>query len=485
MDILSKLYRERTESRLETFNENLLYGDRSDTLVHYLLRIFKDYEKTGYHRMISHELITDERYIDSDKYELHKYLYKSKNSSLENTRTLDDSRYNLLRITFAIEFDGNYEEEVIELLLPKPYRKYYYLINGKKLYPIYQIVENSTYNKTNSVVMKTLRTPMQLTNKVCEMVDVFGEFYSFRTHTIFLSRLVNPILYYLAKMGLVETLDYLCVSRYIRIVGEGQYQDKIDSGELIAFKISNKLFMLVDREEILENQYLQACATMLYNEFTSRTGESSLDKEYWVKKLGAVFTATPASQLAKGYSVLSSFEISLDGVTEETLKLDDIHKSDTYALVRWMMMNFDELMLKDNLDINNKRVRIAEYLAAEIATKVSANLYRLLSENKISMKLLKGVLNINPMMMIFRIQTSPLLRYDNSVNDMTVWNALKYTFKGISAMGGSSGRISQEYRRIHPSHIGKLDINSSSNTDPGLTGTLCPMADMKTLHFEN
>ena len=43
--------------------------------------------------------------------------------------------------------------------------------------------------------------------------------------------------------------------------------------------------------------------------------------------------------------------------------------------------------------------------------------------------------------------------------------------------------ISGAYRNVHPSHLGRVDIDSSSNSDPGISGTICPLAELYDGHF--
>lgn len=482
--MIDAIYSEMQEKG-DDFNHNLLYTNRQESLVPYIIKILKDYECTGYIKFLDYELITDESKIDADEYELHKYIKKNKSkNTLSGTTGLYDSRYNLLNSRFLITYGEESKEVIMPLLLPKPYKNYYYFINGSKLYPIYQIVENSTYERGgNTVVMKTLRTPISITREYTEMTDVLGNEWKLPTTIIYLSKKLNPLLYFLAKMGLRETIYYLRLDDIISLSDNPPIEDT----QVVGFRLSAKLYMVVDKARLENDEYVQIMTTMFKSAFSGRLKETILTKEYWIRKLGAVFTNTAASQIDKGYSVLNSFEVSLDGVTKDSLLLKKRDKENTYALVRWLLMNFGELLMKDNLDIKNKRVRLAEYIAAELAVQVSYNLYRLLgySNNELSIKNLEGVLNINPMFLIFKIQASPLLRYDNSVNDMSCWNPLRFTFKGFSSMGGTTGRISDEFRRIHPSHVGLLDLNSSSNTDPGVTGVLTPMNKMTGKRFDN
>ena len=62
---------------------------------------------------------------------------------------------------------------------------------------------------------------------------------------------------------------------------------------------------------------------------------------------------------------------------------------------------------------------------------------------------------------------SGLLRYDDNVNDMDMFSKLKFTIKGPNSLGGKSDNtISTAYRGIHPSFIGRIDINVCGNSDP-------------------
>ena len=42
--------------------------------------------------------------------------------------------------------------------------------------------------------------------------------------------------------------------------------------------------------------------------------------------------------------------------------------------------------------------------------------------------------------------------------------------------GGAA--IPTQYRQVHKSHLGRLDLTSVSSSDPGLSGMLCPMIEL-------
>ena len=65
--------------------------------------------------------------------------------------------------------------------------------------------------------------------------------------------------------------------------------------------------------------------------------------------------------------------------TKKVLKVPEYHSEDIYALLRWMMQDFNELRMKDNCDLNNKRLRCNEYIASLLTKEFSKRLNRIIS----------------------------------------------------------------------------------------------------------
>ena len=83
------------------------------------------------------------------------------------------------------------------------------------------------------------------------------------------------------------------------------------------------------------------------------------------------------------------------------------------------------------------------------------------------MNKLLTLFKVSSMIIIKSMQTSDLIRYNNAVNDMDVFGvATKYSNRGPASMGESAGKtISNMYRAIHISHLGRLSLNSCSASD--------------------
>ena len=88
------------------------------------------------------------------------------------------------------------------------------------------------------------------------------------------------------------------------------------------------------------------------------------------------------------------------------------------------------------------------------------------------------VIDTPPNYILKNINAANLVDYVDLVNDNDAELALSYTYKGISGLGdqGSGSAVPLIYRSVDPSHLGKVDLDSSSASDPGLSGIICPMA---------
>src|SRR5699024_5370574 len=81
----------------------------------------------------------------------------------------------------------------------------------------------------------------------------------------------------------------------------------------------------------------------------------------------------------KGKRVWISFKKITDPYTKERLRLKKRHKDNTAKIIRWMMVNYDELLKKDSNDLCNKRMRVNETQAYFFDNYITRNVYSLLN----------------------------------------------------------------------------------------------------------
>ena len=189
----------------------------------------------------------------------------------------------------------------------------------------------------------------------------------------------------------------------------------------------------------------------------------------------------PFYTIEKGMNVLDSIEHIYDESTRAMIRLPEELKHNIYCILKWLICEFSNLRVKDNLDLATKRIRFAEYIAAMYAAKLSKGIYRIADlGNKADLNSIQKAINIRPMYLIEEIQKSRLVNYRNMVNDSDGFAALKFTYKGIAGIGEKSqNSVANVFRAVNPSHLGRLDLNSSSATDPGLSGVLCPLCQIQ------
>jgi hypothetical protein len=192
---------------------------------------------------------------------------------------------------------------------------------------------------------------------------------------------------------------------------------------------------------------------------TKTTIDNLEDRYYWTQRLGSLYTTTSYKLYDSGKSTITFFERLLDITTQKKLKVSAINKLSIYSVVKWMVQNFTALKKKDNLDLNNKRLRLYEYVAALLSKRVGEGINRILTlGNKIKMKQVRDIFKFPGTIIFQLLYTAPLLKYDDRVNDLDAFSALRYSVRGPNSLGSRSDRnISIKYRSCHPSYLGKID----------------------------
>lgn len=373
------------------------------------------------------------------------------------------------------------EEEVL-ICLPRYVNKYYFRIQGNYYTPIFQIVDGSTYNNATSnstsqvVILKTLFMSVKVYREYYMLEDV-GNKQKIRC-TLFTSYIFTKktdcMKYILGRYGFYGAMEHL----ELRDIFIGY--EVMDPEVFYNFKAKDKTLLVSVPKYLFDNDHMTQSFvyTICKNAHKYEKFENLFNPRFWNKSLGGDFMA---ATLDKGIPVLDSLESIFDISTKNSIHLPEEDKKDVYCILRWMMREFKNLRAKDNLDISTKRPRLAdEYIPALYAMKISKGIYRISDKGRnVRYKDVVKVIDTPPNYILRNINTPALnlVSYVDLVNDNDAELALSYTYKGISGLGESAGSsVPTIYRAIHPSHVGRIDLDSSSASDPGLSGTICPMA---------
>lgn len=409
---------------------------------------------------------------------------------------LKDSDLKLLKVTYFIKITEKKSGEVsdyitVYIAIPRIVDGFYFKINGNIYSAMYQIVDASTYNnsaaksaKKQSITFKTTFMPIRVYRYTGYLKDVNNDAIPC---TYFLANMFKKSLlimkYFLAKMGFEGTMEFLKIPG-IQFVNDAS---QVNTLEYYIFPVKN-MYLTVAKIMYDSVQIVQSFVyTVIFSMNYAKDGKDDpFDQNFWLRSLGSEFTAKDLDTIyEKGRSILSSLEFIYDRITMNDLKLPMEDKSDVYRVLRWMIYEFNSLRQKDNLDISTKKVRWAEYIASLYAAKLAFGIYRVSDKGaNADLSTVRKALQIPPMYLINAIAKCQLVNYKNSVNDLDAITALKYTYKGVSGIGEKTNAISSAYRSVHPSHLGRVDIDSSSNSDPGISGTICPLVTLHDGHFD-
>ena len=423
---------------------------------------------------------------------------------------LNESDIRLLLVDYHIETPMAMLEEErqddfrVIIAVPRIVDKFYFCINGITRSTLYQIVDGSTYNNANSnakipnITFKIVFMAARVFRYYLDVPMQDGTMYRL-THYMsnIFSKTTSALKYIFAKFGFRGALDFMNIP-YIEVQDHPSENPdafysfyKFDGCWVVAPKY------LVDNEPVIQS----AIACIYQSLIEGMDINLIYDNTFWVRSLGAEFNNTSKENmlsilqnsggvhdtLEKGYSILDSFENIYDISTKESIRLPEEEKATMYHILRWLVREFNRLRQKDNLDVSIKKIRFAEYIASLYAMKVAKGIYRVADHNsKITCMSIKRAIRTDPMYLLNTISKSNLVNYRNMVSDMDSMLALKFTYKGIAGLGeNDNNSIPEINRHTHPSHLGRLDLDNSSDTNPGITGTISPFTTIYDGYFSD
>ena len=413
-------------------NIPLMNKEADRPLVEYVLDSWKSLQIIDGIEFLDYEYTEKESDI-----EINKYIYKREKGKRQNEKYdykfIDDNRVGLLTVRMklsAIEKDFKtgescLREKVIKksMLIPLQDEHGLYYIKGKRYYLIYQMVEKSTYTSANSVILKSLM-PFAIRRQTIVKEDIKENEYTLPVYTIDLFRKDIPVMLLYASRGLNYAVQYALQSYpYVALdfVTKADPEDK----KHIYFQISTKLFLKVHKKLFNKFQYLQSVVGGILFISTNRlTMEKIDDPTIWIKKLSN-------NNMEKGKNLLDSLKRLLDETTKKILRVDISNKIDVLSVIRWMTQSFNELRMKDNMNLANKRLRCNEYIASLLTQEFSKKLNRIMAlGSKATIDNYREIFRFPGDILIQKMHSSGVFRFDDTINDMDFFSRFKYTNKG-------------------------------------------------------
>lgn len=395
----------------------------------------------------------------------------------------------------------------VYIAIPRTINHYYLRINGIIRSTLYQIVDGSTYNNnyTNSKIPNISFKIIFMAARVFRYMIGLTDFYTgeeirlFNYRANIFNKTVCCCNYFLAHFGLPETIKFLGIADEAVWISDRPHPDM---EHYWSFEKAPNLYVIANKYLTTNDNVTQALVTCLYTCLVPGMDYTmAYTPLFWTRILGALFNRasnekvlsmiagdpTVTDTYNKGMSILDSFENIYDISTHEDLRLKESSKHDMYAVLRWVIREFTALKRKDNYDVGIKRIRFGQYMAATYIFKVARGINRVSDQNnRITVETIKKAIRTDPLYLLNAISKSNLVTYRNMVSDMDALLALKFSLKGISGIGeDDNNSIPDSIRFIHPSHVGRLDLDSSSDNNPGITGMISPFIVMDNGYFSD
>lgn len=511
----------------EQFNPNLF--TRSDEeVMSELQKVIKSCERknNNYFRIevVKFKVVDDYDEINKILFNYYEYLTRNKSKVKKKDNpygfiNINDSAIRLLIVTYKVSVNmennlsirpedlasGRAKSEDtfdVYIAVPRVVNHYYFKLNGIMRSILYQIVDGSTYNNnyTNSKIpnisFKIIFMAARVFRYTIYLHDEISNedigIYNYRANIF--NKTVCVCNYFLAKFGFYGCMKFLGI--------EGVYisDHPEEKNNYYCFKKADNLYIIADKYLLNNDLVTQSFVSCLYTcLIPGMYYNLAYTTEFWIRVLGGLFNrvsnekflqmingdGTIADTYNKGISILDSFENIYDESTKEDLRLKESSKEDMYCVLRWILREFYALKKKDNYDVSIKRVRFGQYVAATYIFKVIRGINRVSDQNnRITVESIKRAIRTDPMYLVNSISKSNLVTYRNMVSDMDSLLALKFTLKGISGIGeNDSNSIPDSIRFVHTSHIGRLDLDASSDNNPGITGMISPFVELKDGYF--
>jgi hypothetical protein len=461
------------------FNEDLINWRERDDACGYLEDIFAALEVVQGIHLEGVEIVRDESAFPRDL----------------SHNDVETNRLDLARVSFRIEHQGAVERITLSIFLPKLIDGLFYVLNGNLYYPILQLVDRRTYVTRSTFTLKTLLMPIifRRDTEVRLEDQLDGAAYQELIYVLELFRnRINVLRYFMASKGLGGTMEFFGMAEDVAIVVSETLSEE-ESAEWRVHQVQGQAGLsLAARRSWVEADphYRGAMLATLADALAGvpRRDVEEDDAEQWKKRLGKHFTQNPNSYLEKAERITVSLERILDRRTKRNLTdVADSDKENIYCILRWMMREYRTLSTVDGMDIRNRRIRMSEYMIHPLLIRFSESTYRLLNSKTLSMRSLLGI--FRPFMtdedgtrsrpqvgfLVKKLVSNELLRYANMVNSFDLLLALRWTARGPQGLADrGKSDVSLRLRGHHPSYVGRVDLASSSASDPGTSGTFCP-----------
>jgi hypothetical protein len=484
------------EFRKDSLNDVVIKRKFDTPLIDQIKGEIKSLEIIPGLKVLDFEVETYNNYMPVSK----KYIkdVKLKNKQLDSVYKYKDSEVDKLIITFGINM-SDVEEKVIqkELFVFRQDRFGRFFLDGKRATITNQIVDNSTYiAKDGSLCFRTpsFNFPVTIRHFVYGIKCTDGTEIKGRKYEIMIfNKPCNILHQFMAKFGVDKTIKFFSMDGIVNIVPE-----EFDKGSCLYYQIGDGIYVELNKKLMDKSQFIKdffvTLVELLRDPFKKeedfqkkKRRKKYVEPVYKPEKCAFIFsdlyeedfwlemfsqTYSNKKSIKNGLNGLISFESIISSYSAKKLpSIKPKHKRSIYHLIRFFMTNYALLKNKNNHSLDHKRIRNSEIVVSYWDAYLRGNMNSMLNSQVTAGRLEKFLNTITPDALM-RATKKDMFRYER-FNDFTVAEISRYTMKGVGSIKGGKHKTSISHRALYPSYIGRIDINSCSSTDPGLSGYLC------------
>ena len=489
----------------DSFNDEIILAPQDRSIESYIITEMKELEAIENIYIEQIQVIYDHDEIDLNQYMVNINYKKKDMASIEipKYKFINSGRYGEVVFTIRVHTNLNSKTIVKRILFPVMHNGFFEN-GGKKMQSVWQIVDEATYSQRGKNTMKSRMPVIIYQNKHREIVDVLGNTFVAPSYSYALNgkkrrgpvsttkkpktKFINPLMIYSAKMGFHNTIEFFGMDGIV-FVDEIYKDSELEHNYIFPL---DEVYLKVSKKLYNKYELVRSFICMAYNLKSPRDFPVNLecldDRTYWTCRIGTVGAARNKQIMSfyeKGVTNIYMIERLLNEVTKESLRLEEYYKHNIYFIIYWMITNFSELRKYSNTDMRNKRIRRNEVLVnASLGKKISENINKLIErmgKSKMNnMDTLLELFNFSSDIVIMGMRNlNDIIKSDDIVNDLDFLVSTSFTVKGPNSLGdGNSKMIALKYRYIDPSMVGVLDLNVSSNSDIGMSGSFVPWAKL-------
>ena len=473
----------------DKINDEIVLGIRKqDNIAFYLDEACEEIAKT------LPENIKYLGYEYDDNIKRTKEINKSKELKEKDSATIINVKNTLSRTAiykFQLSFKGEKQFAHVPIHIPQLIDNFHYFIRGNKYSTPLQITDSITYPKNeNSVTLKTMVRVVKLNKEKTIIEDIFGNNYRTYYYNIYMSKEIPMLMYWFAHFGFYRTFEFFGADKYVNFYdGTGNNKPDTPSSDELYFNFGD-VILGVDSKIFKEDyKFREFIASILFiNRKNLKYKLHIRNANYWKTMIGKYISDKNGE--VRGRSLLESFIKALDNRTKTNIKqnIGGSDRDSTFAVVRWMFFNFEELSSKSN-NLLNKRVRLGEYLITPFIKRAYQKIYHFMNaaDNIKDFRRLQDIFKISPSIIVNAIigktkanLSLNIAKYSAPVNDLVLLNSGTKITKGGpgSPMENDTKRLGPNYRDFDTSYIGKICLITTATSDPGISGgNINPMAD--------